>query len=99
LIDDDLDEGDEEPLIKFSNLEWPYIPYNNFLKLRVVDNDYTVAPFGTPLNSTYGIVSSTQPNGYYNSLDGLADVALRQALQDIIADPNVVRAQTYADVI
>jgi hypothetical protein len=99
LIDDAFDEGDEEPLIKFSNLDWPYIPYNNFLKLRVVDNDFTVAPFGTPINSTYGIVSSTQPNGYYNSLDGLADVELRQGLQDIIADPNIVRAQTYADVI
>jgi hypothetical protein len=99
LIDDTFDEGDEEPLVKFSSLQWPYIPNNNFLKLRVVDNDFTVAPFGTPISSTYGIVSSTQPNGYYNSLDGLADVALRQALQDIIADPNVVRAQTYADVI
>jgi hypothetical protein len=99
LIDDDLDEGDEEPIIKFSTLQWPYIPYNNFLKLRIVDNDYTVAPFGTPINPTYGIVSSTQPNGYYNSLNGFADVALRQALQDIIANPNVVRAQTYADVI
>jgi hypothetical protein len=32
-------------------------------------------------------------------LDGLADVELRQGLQDIIADPNIVRAQTYADVI
>ena len=99
LIDDTFDEGDEEPLVKFSNLQWPFIPYNNFLKLRVVDNDFTMAPFGTPINSTYGIVASTQPNGYYNSLDGLTNVALRQALQDIIADPNVVRAQTYTDCI
>src|SRR5690606_24496274 len=37
--------------------------------------------------------------GYYDSLDNLADVSLRQALQDIVTDPNVVRAQTYADVI
>src|SRR5690606_39512851 len=44
-------------------------------------------------------VTSTQPIDYYNSLDGLSDVVLRQALQDIVADPNVVRAQTYADVI
>ena len=99
LIDDTLDEGDEEPLIKFSNLQWPFVPNNNFLKLRVVDNDFTMAAFGTPINSTFGIVSSTQPDGYYNSLDGFADVALRQALQDIIADPNVVRAQTYTDCI
>lgn len=99
LIDDTIDEGDEEALVKFSSLQWPYIPYNNFLKLRVVDNDFTVAPFGTPINPTYGNVSSTQPNDYYSSLDGLSDVALRQALQDIVANPNVVRAQTYADVI
>ena len=99
LIDDTLDEGDEEPLIKFSNLQWPFVPNNNFLKLRVVDNDFTMAAFGTPINSTFGIVSSTQPDGYYNSLDGFADVALRQALQNIIADPNVVRAQTYTDCI
>lgn len=99
LIDDTIDEGDEEALVKFSSLQWPYIPYNNFLKLRVVDNDFTVAPFGTPINPTYGNVSSTQPNDYYSSLDGFSDVALRQALQDIVANPNVVRAQTYADVI
>jgi len=99
LVDDDFDEGDEELIIKFTDLQWPYVPYNNFLLLRVVDNDFTIAPFGTPINSTYGVVASTQPNGYYNSIDGLADVDLRQALQDIVADPNVVRAQTYADVI
>jgi len=99
LIDDTFDEGDEEPLVKFTDLQWPFIPYNNYLKLRVVDNDFTMAPFGTPINSTYGIVASTQPNGYYNSLNGLTDVALRQAIQDIIADPNVVRAQTYTDCI
>ncbi|WP_104736185.1 endonuclease [Hanstruepera ponticola] len=99
LIDDDLDEGDEEPLVRFTDLQWPYIPNNNFLKLRVVDNDFTMADFGTPINPTYGVVSSTQPNGYYDSLDGLADNNLKQALQDIIADPATVRAQTYNDCI
>lgn len=99
LVDDTLDEGDEELLIKFSNLSSPYIPFNNFVKLRVVDNDFTVAPFGTPLNPTIGIVASTQPLGYYDSIDGLTDTNLRQALQDIIAEEGVVRAQTYSDVI
>ena len=99
LIDDTLNEGDEELVIKFINLMPPYIAFNNFVKLRVVDNDFVVAPFGTPLNPTFGTVTSTQPNGYYNSLDGLSGVNLRQALQDIIANPAVVRAQTYADVI
>ena len=99
LTDDVLDEGDEEAIIKFSNLTSPYIPFNNFLKLRIVDNDFVIAPWGTPTNPTFGVVSSTQPTGYYNSLDGLADAALSQALQNIIADPTTVRAQTYSDII
>lgn len=99
LVDDSDDEGDEELLIQFSNLPTPFIPYNNYITVRVIDNDFTMAAWGTPLNPTYGIVESTQPDGYYDSLDGLADTVLRQALQDIVADPNIVRAQTYADVI
>ena len=99
LIDDALDEGDEEPLIRFDNLPTPLIPFNNNITIRVVDNDFVVAPFGTPVNPTFGVVSSTQPAGYYDSLDGLSGAALEQALQDIIADPTIVRAQTYTDVI
>ncbi|WP_353778510.1 endonuclease [Winogradskyella sp. 3972H.M.0a.05] len=99
LVDDSDDEGDEELQIQFSSLPTPFIPYNNNLIVRVVDNDFTVAAWGTPTNPTFGIVESTQPSGYYNSLDGLSDTELRQALQDIIADPDIVRAQTYADVI
>lgn len=99
LIDDALDEGDEEPLIRFDNLPTPLIPFNNNITIRVVDNDFVVAPFGTPINPTFGLVSSTQPAGYYDSLDGLSGAALEQALQDIIADPTIVRAQTYTDVI
>jgi hypothetical protein len=99
LTDDSDDEGDEVMRIQFTDLEEPIVPGNNFVEVRVVDNDFTVAPWGTPTNPTTGIVQSTQPDGYYDSLDGLSDLALRQALQDIIADPNVVRAQTYADVI
>ncbi len=99
IINDTDDEGDEEPVIKFVNLSSPYIPFNNFIKLRIIDNDFTVANFGTPLNSTFGNVSSTQPSGYYDGLNGLADNDLKQAMQDIIANPSIVRAQTYADVI
>ncbi len=99
IVDDAIDEGDEELLIRFLGLEPPYIPFNNFIKIRVIDNDFTVAPFGTPINPSYGVVESTQPSGYYNSLDELSDTALRQALQDIIAEEGVVRAQTYTDVI
>lgn len=98
LIDDSDDEGDEQLRISMGALPPTYLPLNNNLIVRVVDNDYTVAPFGTPLNPTFGVVSSTQPNGYYDSLDGLSDASLKQALQDIIANPSIVRAQTYNDV-
>ncbi|WP_204345555.1 endonuclease [Psychroserpens algicola] len=99
LVDDSDDEGDEVTRIRFESLPAAYLALNNNLQIRIVDNDFTMANFGTPLNPTFGNVTSTQPSGYYNSLDGLADDDLRQALQDIIANPNVVRAQTYADVL
>lgn len=99
LVDDILDEGDEVLKVTLTGLVTPFISLNNNVEIRVVDNDFIVAPYGIPTNPTYGNVSSTQPNGYYNSLDGLADAQLKQALQDIIANPSVVRAQTYADVI
>ena len=98
LVDDTDDEGDEVLEISFINLIEPIVPFNNKVEVRVVDNDFTMAPWGTPVNPTFGQVTSTQPTGYYNSLDGLSGVALRQALQNIIANPSVVRAQTYADV-
>ncbi|OZV67942.1 endonuclease [Winogradskyella aurantia] len=99
LINDTADEGDEVLRIQFLDLVEPIVPANNNIEIRVVDDDFTMAQWGTPVNPTTGLVASTQPNGYYNSLDGLADIELRQALQNIIADPSMVRAQTYADVI
>lgn len=99
LIDDSDDEGDEVIKIRFESLPVPFVQLNDNIEVRVVDNDFTVANFGTPLNPTFGNVTSTQPAGYYDSLDGLSDVQLRQALQDIIAEEGVVRAQTYSDVI
>jgi hypothetical protein len=99
LIDDTADEGDEVLKIRFIDLVEPIVASNGAVEIRVVDNDFTMAEWGTPINPTYGVVASTQPNAYYDSLDGLADVALRQAMQDIIADPTTVRAQTYTDVI
>lgn len=99
IIDDDLNEGDEVALIRFLDLQEPYIPNNGAIEVRIVDNDFTIAPWGTPINPTYGLVESTQPEGYYDSLNGLAGDDLRQALQDIIADQNTVRIHSYADVI
>jgi hypothetical protein len=99
IIDDTGDEGDEVMKISYNNLPSEYLILNSNLQIRVVDNDYVVASFGTPLNPTFGTVSSTQPTGYYDSLNGLSGTALRQALQDIIANPVVVRAQAYADIV
>jgi hypothetical protein len=99
LVDDVNDEGDEVAIISFVSLPSQYLVLNDNMQVRIVDNDFVVALWGIPTNPTFGVVVSTQPNGYYNSLDGLSDTALKQALQDIIANPATVRAQTYADII
>ncbi len=98
LIDDSDDEGDEILKVILQGLVEPIILSNNNVEIRIIDNDFVVALWGTPVNPTYGVVSSTQPTGYYDSLNGLSDAELKQALQDIIANPSIVRAQTYADV-
>ncbi|HIP48379.1 MAG TPA: T9SS type A sorting domain-containing protein [Lutibacter sp.] len=99
LVDDSDDEGDEIMLVSLASLPASYLILNNNIEIRIVDNDFQVADWGIPTNPTFGIVESTQPANYYTSLDGLTDVELRQAMQDIIADPTLVRAQTYADVV
>jgi len=99
LVDDTFDEGDEVMEITLASLPTAYFALNNDIEVRIVDNDFVVAPWGIPTSPTFGVVESTQPDGYYDSLDGLSGTNLRQALQNIIADPNTVRAQTYADVI
>lgn len=98
-VDDTLDEGDEVAVIKFNTLPFGFNRLNDFIEIRVVDNDFIIAPFGTPLAPTYGIVHSTAPTGYYDSLEGLAGTALRQELQNIIANPNLVRAHNYGDIV
>jgi len=99
FTDDVLDEGDEVAVVEFGNLPSGYIRLNDFIEIRVVDNDFTQATFGTPLNPTYDFVESTAPNGYYSSLEGLAGNALKQELQNIIANPAVVRAHNYGDIV
>ncbi|MFK5879062.1 MAG: endonuclease [Flavobacteriaceae bacterium] len=99
LIDDTDDEGDEVLEINMASLPAEYLALNNLIEIRVVDNDFVVAAWGTPLSPTFGLVSSTEPVNYYDPIDGLSDVALEQAIQDIIAEEGVVRAQTYADVV
>ncbi|GGD26547.1 endonuclease [Flavobacterium orientale] len=98
IIDDELDEGDEEMRIRFGVIPDGYVRMNDNIYIRVIDNDFSVSPWGTPLNPTYGVVTSTAPAGYYDSLNGKAGAVLTQALQDIIANPNVVRAHNYGDI-
>lgn len=99
IIDDQDDEGDEELKITFGEMSEGFKRANDNVIIRIIDNDFTTASYGTPLAPTYDQVESTQPDGYYDSIDTLADDALVQALQDIIADPSIVRAQTYSDII
>ena len=98
LIDDTVDDTDELAKIKFGPLPNGYIRMNDNVEIRVVDNDWTTSAWGTPLNPTYGVVSSTAPAGYYASLEGKSGAVLKQAIQDIIANPAVVRAHNYGDV-
>ncbi|HBD25918.1 endonuclease [Flavobacterium sp.] len=98
LFDDITDEGDEELLIDIQSVPTGYVINNDNLILRIYDNDYIVQNFGTPINPTYGLVTPTIPAGYYDSLEGLSGNALKQELQNIIANPSVVRLQSYADM-
>ncbi|WP_286912417.1 endonuclease [Flavobacterium sp. UBA4197] len=99
IIDDAIDEGDEVLKIKFGTLPAGYVRMNDNIEIRVIDNDFTVSAWGTPLNPTHGVVTSTAPAGYYNSLEGLSGAALKQAVQNIIANPAVVRAHNYGDIV
>ncbi|KQS47868.1 hypothetical protein ASG38_10630 [Flavobacterium sp. Leaf359] len=98
LIDDAIDEGDEVMKIRFGTLPAGYVRLNDNVEVRIIDNDFTVSPWGTPLNPTHGAVASTVPPGYYDSLEGKSGAALKQAVQDIIANPAVVRAHNYGDI-
>ena len=98
IIDDTVDEGDEVMKIKFGTLPTSYIRLNDNIKIEIIDNDYFIAPWGTPLNPTFGVVSSTAPAGYYSSLEGKSGAILKQAIQDIIANPEVVHAHNYGDI-
>jgi hypothetical protein len=97
LVDDTLNEGDEVMKIAIGELPANYIKLSDNVEVRINDNDFIVHPWGTPINPTYGLVSSTAPNNYYASLEGKSGAVLKQAIQDIIANPNVVREHNYGD--
>jgi hypothetical protein len=97
LLNDGLNEGDENMLVSIGTVPSGYIILNNSIYIRVNDINFQVSAWGTPLNPTYGIVSSTVPAGYYASLEGKSGAVLKQAIQDIIANPDVVREYNYGD--
>lgn len=98
LNDDSNDEGDEEMLIDVQSLPSEYVVNNDNIIVRIYDNDYTTDPWGTPLNPTYGVCTPQIPSGYYATLEGLVGPALKQELQNIIANTSVVQLQSYADI-
>jgi endonuclease I len=98
IKDDLLDEGDEVLKIKIGDIPSLYRKLNDNIEIRVLDNDFSVAAFGSPAKPSYGKVLSTAPAGYYKALEGKSGAALKQAIQDIIANPAVVRAHNYGDM-
>ena len=99
VLNDGLNDGDEEMVVTIGTVPSAYIVLNNSNIYRINDVNFYTLPFGTPANPTYGNISSTAPAGYYASLEGKSGIALKQAIQDIIANPSVVRAHTYGDII
>ncbi len=98
FIDDSFDEGDEDARLFINALPSGYERLNNNTAIRVVDNDFQVLNYGTPLNPTYGTISATIPLGYYDSLNGKSGDELKAALQAIISNSTLVREHTYGDV-
>ena len=98
LIDDTENEDIETVTVSLVGLDPSYLAFNDNYPITIYDNDFTTSPWGTPINPTYGIVSSTAPNNYYSTLDGKSGQALKDAITAIIADPAKVKAQTYGDV-
>lgn len=100
IIDDTIDEGDEFLRINIdNNLPIGFKRLKDNELVTITDNDFVVAPYGTPLAPTYGIVASTAPANYYDSLDGLSSPQLQTEITNIIAQENTVRIHTYSDII
>lgn len=98
ILNDGINEGDEEAKLILTSPNVTYNLNNNNLIIRINDVNFTTLAFGTPATPTYGTVLNTKPVGYYDSLNGLSGSALKQAIQDIIANPSIVQAQNYGDI-
>jgi hypothetical protein len=97
ILNDGNNEGDENMLVSLAAVPSDYVILNNNITIRVHDLNYVVQPWGSPIHPTYGLCSTNIPTGYYSTLEGKSGQALRQAIQDIIANPNCVRVQNYGD--
>ena len=98
IIDDDIDEGDEDFMLSLDFENESFIFLNNNQIVRVNDNDFTIANYGTPIDPTYTNISNIFPENYYSNLNGLAGENLIIALQEIISNPDLVRAHSYSDI-
>ena len=98
LIDDSINEGDKDLMLTIiiENEDISILNNNEIVKLK--DNDYEIKDFGTPVNPTFDIVSSTSNASYYDSLNGLSGENLITAIQYIISNPELVRAHSYSDI-
>ncbi|MCZ8196658.1 MAG: endonuclease [Flavobacterium sp.] len=97
LLNDGNIEGDEELNISVISPAIPYYLQTNNIIVRVLDANFNVSTYGTPATPTYSL-ASTQPMGYYNSIENLSGATLKQAIQNIIANPAEVRVHTYSEV-
>lgn len=99
IIADGLTEEDEFMQIKLDPLPPEFFRINDNISVTIIDADFGVSAWGTPLNPTFGLVQSTASNTYYDPLNGQSGAGLVQSIQDIIAEEFVVRTHTYADII
>ena len=98
IIDDDIDEGDEDLMLSLDFENENFILLNNNQIIRVNDNDFIIADYGTPIDPTYSNVSNLFPENYYSNLNGLSGENLIIALKEIISNIDLVRAHSYSDV-
>ena len=98
IIDDEIDEGDEDLMLSLDFQDENFILLNNNQIIRVNDNDFIIADYGTPVNPTYANVNNLFSENYYSNLNGLAGEDLIIALKEIISNPELVRAHSYSDI-
>ena len=98
IIDDEIDEGDEDLMLSLDFQNENFILLNNNQTIRVNDNDFIIADYGTPINPTYANVNNLFSENYYSNLNGLAGEDLIIALKEIISNPELVRAHSYSDI-